>query len=143
MLVVCGCVPEGEAIGNGVIVPVGCGVEGKGVTVAVGRGPGGTGTLGSGVTLPLGDCAGSNCARENPRRAIASLEILRTLKVSARETAPDVVLMGREPGAEMDVACLRFGQGGCRFVRLSALAQQFTQHQPALRAIGRDGQTRP
>jgi hypothetical protein len=57
VLVVCGCVPEGEALGNGVIVVVGCGEAWSGVTVAVGRGPAGMLGVGSGFMASLGDCA--------------------------------------------------------------------------------------
>ncbi|MEP6937732.1 MAG: hypothetical protein ABI871_06655 [Chthoniobacterales bacterium] len=42
VLVVCGWVPSGDALGNGVTVAVGTGVVCSGVTVAVGSGPAGT-----------------------------------------------------------------------------------------------------
>ena len=55
MFVVCGCVPEGEAMGRGVMVAVGSGVVCSGVTVAVGRGPAGMVGLGSGLIVSSGD----------------------------------------------------------------------------------------
>lgn len=42
VLVVCGCVPSGDALGKGVTVAVGIGVVCSGVTVEVGNGPAGT-----------------------------------------------------------------------------------------------------
>lgn len=58
VLVVCGCVPEGDALGNGVIVAVGSGEDSSGLTVVVGRGP--AGMLGLGIAFnisSLGDSA--------------------------------------------------------------------------------------
>ncbi len=57
MLVVCGWVPAGEALGSGVTGAVGRGEVWTGLIVAVGSGPAGMLGLGSGLASSLGDCA--------------------------------------------------------------------------------------
>lgn len=62
MLVVCGCVPDGDALGSGVTVEVGSGEASIGLTVAVGRGPAGMLGLGIGCAGTSGVCAGAKVA---------------------------------------------------------------------------------
>ncbi|CAN5351905.1 hypothetical protein BH20VER3_BH20VER3_20050 [soil metagenome] len=70
VFVVTGWVPEGDALGKGVMVTVGSGLVGTGVTVAVGRGPAGMLGLGIGVAVSLGDWA-STCATDTTTAMVA------------------------------------------------------------------------
>ena len=76
-MVVIGCVPCGEALGNGVTVEVGCGVACTGVTIAVGRGPAGTLGLGSGEAESLGDWAAKLEAKKSKPKASAAKVFIR------------------------------------------------------------------
>ena len=61
VLVVCGCVPAGEALASGVTVAVGAGTDCNGVTVAVGCGPAGAFAPENGVGVgSLSFCASAN-----------------------------------------------------------------------------------
>lgn len=104
VLVVIGCVPEGEALGRGVTVFVGFGLARSGVMLAVGRGPGGTGTLGSGE-ISLGVCASvqtTSVRKIAPAAHCNARDIEKTSRLSA---GPDVtaVLMRGKPCRKMNV----------------------------------------
>ncbi len=72
MFVVTGCVPEGDALGNGVTVTVGSGLLGSGVMVAVGRGPAGILGLGIGVAVSPGDWASNLVPRKMTMKQVPS-----------------------------------------------------------------------
>lgn len=82
VFVVWGCVPEGEALGSGVMVAVGCGVVGSGVTVAVGRGPAGMLGLVSGWTSSSGDSAETAAVASNASAIVRGANKFRITSVS-------------------------------------------------------------
>ena len=90
MLVVCGWVPAGEALGKGVTVLVGCGVSCRGVTVAVGRGPAGMVGVGIGVAVSSGEFASTAVAHANSETRSASLKNRLTTTASDRPAPTDV-----------------------------------------------------
>ncbi len=88
VLVGCGWVPSGEALGNGVTVAVGSGVACKGVTVAVGRGPGGTVAFGSGSA-----CADKSRVSKQNRTELSNREKV-VIVLMARSTRAFLRLAG-------------------------------------------------
>ncbi len=90
MLVVCGCVPAGEAFGKGVTVLVGCGVSWSGVTVAVGRAPAGIVGVGIGVAVSLGEFASVAVAQAQAETRSISLKNRLTTTASDPPASTDV-----------------------------------------------------
>lgn len=90
MFVVCGCVPAGEALGNGVTVLVGCGVASSGVTVAVGRGPAGIVGVGIGVAVSSRAFARNAVVQANAESRSASLKNRLTTVASDPPAPMDV-----------------------------------------------------
>ena len=138
VLVVCGCVPPGEALGNGVTIAVGCGETASGVTVAVGRGPAGMLGLGSGLTD--GDCASSDAdvAKSKIVRNRGSVFIACG---SSGEPRVDVGSARCAMCVQMHVAAFRGGEGDGSLVRPADATQKIAHHLPALRSPGRDRET--
>ncbi len=90
MFVVCGCVPAGEALGNGVTVLVGCGVSCSGVTVAVGRGPAGMVGVRIGVAVSAGEFASTVAVKAKAEIRSVSLKNLLTTTASDPPAPTDV-----------------------------------------------------
>ena len=90
VLVVGGCVPEGEALGSGVTVLVGSGVDSSGVTVAVGRGPVGILGRGGGWRSSSGDSACTQTAASSAISRPADLRKFRISNGSSEAGVPDV-----------------------------------------------------
>lgn len=83
MFVVRGCVPAGEALGNGVTTTVGCGEAVTWLMVAVGRGPAGMLGLGSGEAESSGDCPRRSVQLRKKNAEISRLFISKASRLRA------------------------------------------------------------
>ncbi len=90
VFVVWGCVPAGEALLSGVTVAVGTGLDCKGVTVAVGRGPAGI------VDVGAGEISMEICAT-------APLPKIKVTTAAARGKKGDLVIMVKGSAAHRAV----------------------------------------
>lgn len=108
MFVVCGWLPEGEALASGVTVAVGAGEDCSGVTVAVGRGP--AGTLGFRTAVGLGSAS------------VCATTCVTVSESTVAPTIPNAILDPKDllffMRIQLLTANIALAQSSCRFLQI-------------------------